>query len=128
MGIGKSTTTLSASKSIGNLREITLESPVPVSGPHTGILKSPSAASTTSDESASSGSSGSLAAALQLEIKRRAQKAASVEMKGDKNTESLTANKKSPYITEKNEKHDMLIAVFKKAHKKMFSSSTEVSE
>ena len=122
--IGKSTTTLSTSKSIGNLREINLEAPA--TG-HTGILKSPSAASSASEGSSSSGSSGSLAAALQLEIKRRAQKAASVEMKTDK-TESVVANKKSPYITEKNEKHDMLIAEFKKAHKKMFSSSTEVSE
>ena len=122
--IGKSTTTLTASKSIGNLREINLETPT--TG-HTGILKSPSAASSASEGSSSSGSSGSLAAALQLEIKRRAQKAASVEMKTDK-TDSMMANKKSPYITEKNEKHDMLIAEFKKAHKKMFSSSTEVSE
>jgi len=123
--IGKSATTLSASKSIGNLREITLASPAKS---HPGILKSPSAASTASEESASSGSSGSLAAALQLEIKRRAQKSASVEMKSDKNSDNTLTNRKSPYITEKNEKHDMLIAEFKKAHKKMFSSSTEVSE
>jgi len=97
--------------------------------PHAGILKSPSAASTVSDESSSSsGSGGSLAAALQLEIKRRAQKAASTDTKKEKSQEAMTTSRKSPYITDKNEKHDMLIAEFKKAHKKMFSSSTEVSE
>ena len=36
--------------------------------------------------------------------------------------------KKAPFITDKNEKHDMLIAEFKKAHRKMFTASTESSE
>ena len=87
--------------------------------------------------SASSGSSGSLATALQLEIKRRKQKAASAGATATSAAAAAAptagaaaspATKKAPFITDKNEKHDMLIAEFKKAHRKMFTSSTEASE
>ena len=87
-----------------------------------------------SDESNNSGSSsGSLATALQLEIKRRKQKAATSASSAPKpesvsNVSASPTSKKAPFITDKNEKHDMLIAEFKKAHKKMFTSSTESSE
>jgi len=132
---------LVGSKSISNLAELHLP-PSPKthnmpSSPHTHISKSPSASSTVSGDSSSSSSSssgGSLAAALQSEIKRRAQKATTGE-KGSlgraadsKSGTDALAGRKAPYITEKNEKHDLLIAEFKKAHQKMFSSSPEVSE
>ena len=133
---------LVGSKSISNLAELHLP-PSPKthnmpSSPHTHISKSPSASSTVSGDSSSSSSSssgGSLAAALQSEIKRRAQKATTSE-KGSlgriaadsKSGTDALAGRKAPYITEKNEKHDLLIAEFKKAHQKMFSSSPEVSE
>ena len=125
--LGKSS--LVSSKSVSNLHEAS-KSPAPASS-HNNVGKSPS---TISDESASSGSSGSLAAALQLEIRRRKQKAAVKEtpeagVKAEpKSVPSAAAAKKAPFITDKNEKHDMLIAEFKKAHRKMFTSTTESSE
>ena len=132
---------LVGSKSISNLAELHLPpSPkthnMPSSPQKTHISKSPSASSTVSGDSSSSSSSssgGSLAAALQSEIKRRAQKATTSE-KGSlgramaDSKSGTDAGRKAPYITEKNEKHDLLIAEFKKAHQKMFSSSPEVSE
>ena len=125
--LGKSS--LVNSKSVSNLHEAS-KAPAPASS-HSNVGKSPSSLS---DESASSGSSGSLAAALQLEIRRRKQKAAVKETPeagvkaAPKSLPSAAAAKKAPFITDKNEKHDMLIAEFKKAHRKMFSSSTESSE
>ena len=131
---------LVGSKSISNLAELHLPpSPkthnMPSSPSHTHISKSPSASSTVSGDSSSSSSSssgGSLAAALQSEIKRRAQKATTSEKESvGRSTDSKSgtdAGRKAPYITDKNEKHDLLIAEFKKAHRKMFSSSPEVSE
>ena len=125
--LGKSS--LVSSKSVSNLHEAS-KSPAPASS-HNNVGKSPS---TISDESSSSGSSGSLAAALQLEIRRRKQKAAVKEtpeagVKAEpKSVPSAAAAKKAPFITDKNEKHDMLIAEFKKAHRKMFTSTTESSE
>ena len=87
----------------------------------------PTTAQSGSEES--SGSVGSLAAALQLEIRRRKQKAAGgPASKPEQQTDAGPGNRKTPFITEKNEKHDMLIAEFKKAHKKMFTSSTDSSE
>ena len=88
------------------------------------------------DQSQSSASTGSLATALQLEINRRKQKAAGGQagQAGKPGGVSSPAKsgqaggRKTPFITDKNEKHDMLIAEFKKAHKKMFTSSTEASE
>ena len=92
-----------------------------------------------SEESHGSASSGSLATALQLEIKRRKQKAATSSAATTATAAAAAAattagaaaspaTKKAPFITDKNEKHDMLIAEFKKAHRKMFTSSTEASE
>ena len=125
--LGKSS--LVNSKSVSNLHEAS-KAPAPASS-HSNVGKSPSSLS---DESASSGSSGSLAAALQLEIRRRKQKAEVKETPeagvkaAPKSLPSAAAAKKAPFITDKNEKHDMLIAEFKKAHRKMFSTSTESSE
>ena len=126
--LGKSS--LVSSKSVSNLHEAS-KAPAPASS-HSNVGKSPS---TISDASASSGSSGSLAAALQLEIRRRKQKAAvketpEVGVKAEPKSVSSSAAaaaKKAPFITDKNEKHDMLIAEFKKAHRKMFTSSTTES-
>ena len=103
--------------------------------PSSGPIVSPSSSSEQS-QSSSSASTGSLATALQLEIKRRKQKAAEGQPgPGGKPAGGSSPAKsgqgggrKTPFITDKNEKHDMLIAEFKKAHKKMFTSSTEASE
>ena len=114
------------SKSVGNLNEIDKKNdktPVQIVKNNT-----PTSPSSGSNKSNSSNGSGSLAAALQLEIKRRKQKAAAVPSLSEASSGTSAATKKSPFITDKNEKHDMLIAEFKKAHKKMFTSSTEASE
>ena len=124
-----SKSTLSNSKSISNLHEIGKHQ----ESSNSNDSKNNNGSKFTSDESgASSSSSGSLAAALQLEIKRRKQKAAATSpikaVTEPVSGSSSVAAKKAPFITDKNEKHDMLIAEFKKAHKKMFTSSTEASE
>ena len=119
-------------------QEVSSENTKPARAPvsHSNIVKT---ASTTSDLSQSSTSTGSLATALQLEINRRKQKAAGAPGgqggQGGKPPAATSPAKsgsaggrKTPFLTEKNEAHDMLIAEFKKAHKKMFTSSTEASE
>ena len=121
-----SKSTLSNSKSISNLQDIGKHQESSASD-----SKNNNVSNCPSDVSGTSSSSGSLAAALQLEIKRRKQKAAgtsSVKTVTEPASGSSVAAKKAPFITDKNEKHDMLIAEFKKAHKKMFTSSTEASE
>ena len=125
---------LVSSKSVSNLSELHLPPPPKThnmpSNSHSHVSKSPSGSSTVSADSTSS-SSGSLAAALQSEIKRRAEKITTLKpaLNSDNKTilDSSTIGRKAPYLTEKNEKHDLLIAEFKKAHRKMFSSSPEVS-
>ena len=109
-----SKSTLSSSKSVS--------SPPPTTTPSvpSNTVKSPSLSN--------SSGAGSLATALQLEIKRRKEREAGGGTKeGVRPPAPVAGGKKSPFITEKNEKHDMLIAEFKKAHKKMFTSS-EASE
>ena len=124
---------LVGSKSVSDLTAIHLP-PSPKthnmpSSPKTTVTKSPSASSNVSVDSSSSSSGGSLAAALQSEIKRRAQKANSTSPGSDQGGGSKeTLENRKPFITEKNEKHDLLIAEFKKAHRKMFSSSPKVSD
>ena len=126
-----SKSTLSASKSISNIHDLNVTDSTPSNTPRapstSNVNKSPSLSS-------SSGSSGTLATALQLEIKRRKQKAAGALSQGVVQPPAQAPStpgagaKKSPFITDKNDKHDMLIAEFKKAHKKMFTSSTDTSE
>ena len=109
---------------------------------HTGLLKTQSTNSSSSNESiesnqsATSGSSGSLALALRNEIQRRAAKTEAgvpqvespkVQVMKKEQLKNKLSNKNAPFIAVKNDRHDMLIAEFKKAHKKMFASSSESS-
>jgi len=75
-------------------------------------------------DSGGSTSASSLAAALQSEIRRRAENKTPVGSvtKGILK-KPVDNSKKVPFINEKNDKHDLLIAEFKKAHRKMFKGN-----
>lgn len=69
-------------------------------------------------------SQNGLAGAIQNELQRRALKKQAPKAPVDVSKAKANGQRKTPHLTLKNDKHDALMAEFKKAHKKMFNSSS----